>query len=209
MGASALLCLTIVAACRGEAAAAAGTNGFSLSNVMFFFELRRTNPAMLEGMNKKWAVLEDDLLVNGHRMIPYLFEFATLFPTNIEFREYSTGQAERYLWNMQTGLYGRYLLRMQVRFRVDDTRTNIVSYDPPELFLSTYDDQPPSTRDYSKGCVLSERTFAASDWTRLLRAGGDLRAIGFKAWTNRPIENFHAEWRHRTSSGLAQRDRYP
>jgi len=175
--------------------AARGLEGFSWSNVLFFSELERTNPALLRSMSETWAPQEHQIVADGYRKIPYLREFTDLFPTNIEFRLFSLKKPQ--LWVIQTGLYGRYLLRMEVLFKVDSTWTNIVSFESPSMHLITYDDHPPSDRGFSEGRAFSERNFTASDWTNLVAAKGDLAALGFKAWTNSPIKNFDAEWRRR------------
>lgn len=171
------------------------TERFSWSNVVFYSELERTNPAMLRTMTTKWSTQEHRMVVNGYRKIPYLRQFTTLFPTNVDSRYFSPEPVKPHLWTMQTGLYGRYLLRMEVLFKVDSSWTNIVSYEPPSFFLITYDDHPPSSRGVSEGREFSRRTLTALDWTKLVTAGGDLAAIGFNAWTNRPIKGFESEWR--------------
>ena len=176
---------------------AGAADRFSISNVMFFMELERTNPAMLKLMNEKWSAQEHRMVVNGRRTIACLRQFTTLFPTNIQFFVYSTEAMGPHIWTLQTGLYGRYLLRMQVWFKVDATGTNLLSYDPPTLLLSVYDDAPPSTRGLSEGRVFRERTLPASDWTKLVAARGDLAAIGLNLWTNHPIKGFEQEWRWR------------
>ncbi len=180
-----------------EPSPAGAADRFSISNMMFFMELERTNPAMLNAMNEEWGAQERRMVVNGRRTIACLRQFETLFPINTEFFVYSSEPTGPHVWTLQTGLHGRYMLRMQVRFKLDVTGTNVLSYDPPTLLLSVYDDTPPSTRGLSEGRVFSERTLPASDWTKVMAASGDLAAIGLNAWTNRPIKGFEQEWRRR------------
>ena len=153
--------------------------GLSWSNVAFHAELEGTNPALLKATSDKWAAEEQQLITNGFRDIPCLRQFTALFPKNVHFRSFSLEKPQ--LWTLQTGLYDRYMLRMEVLFTVDSTWTNIVNYEPPSVNLITYDDNPPNNRGFSEGRVVSRRLLSSSDWDRLVAARGDITALGFLA----------------------------
>jgi hypothetical protein len=161
------------------------------SNLFYCYQLERTNPAMLKTSGEKAAAQEHNLVMNGYRTIPYLGQFVVLFPTNVAFRFFSRQPAKPHLWTMQTGLFGRHLLRMEVLFTVDATQTNVVSYEPPSFSMVTFDEHWPNSRGPNE---LSRQAFTAADWTNLVSARGDLRTIGFKGSTNSPIPDFEV-WR--------------
>ncbi len=169
---------------------------FFRSNLVSFFALERTNPALAKDVIEKNRLKERLLEINAHRTITYLQDFGWVFPTNIDYWHYSWQAAGQRVWSIQTGLYGRCLLQMNVAFEVDSTLTNIASYTPPSLRLITYADPAPGRKDFCTGYdELSRSNFMASDWTNLVRLGGDLSALGFTGPTNRPLLNFDSQWR--------------
>ena len=116
-----------------------------------------------------------------------------VYPTN---EDYFRESATQRVWTIQTGLYGRCQLRMNILFDVDSTGTNVVSYRAPTLLLIECRDSPPweHVHPYPE---LSRRSFTASDWTNLVRAGGDISVLGFTGPTNKPLPNFGRDWRLR------------
>ncbi len=173
-------------------------NQIFTSNLVSYLHLERTNPALAKVVAEQ-RVLERRLLeVNAHHAITYLQDFGFLFPTNTDYWHYSWKRPGERLWTIQTGLYGRCLLQMNVPFEVDSTQTNILKWDPPTLLLIAYADPPPDRKDFCRGYEeLSRRTFTISDWTNLVRAGGDLSVLSYTGPTNRPLFNFDAQWRFR------------
>ena len=169
------------------------SSGNLTSNLIYLSYLERTNPALLRARNARWEARERAVVRNGYRTIPYAREFTTLFPTNIDFRDYGSEPTNTHLWTMQTGLYGRHILRLEVLFSMDATWTNITTYEPPSFEVITYDDHWPNSRGPWE---LSRRAFTSGDWTNLVSARGDLSAIGFKGSTNSPIHEFDGIWRN-------------
>ena len=169
---------------------------FFMSNLACHFALERTNPALAKALAEKGRSQERRLEVNAHRTITFLQDFSVVYPSNIDYSDYTGQSATQRVWSIQTGLYGRCELRMNVPFVVDSTETNIVRYDAPTLLLITCGD-PPSKHFHSLYPELSRRSFTASDWTNLVRAGGDLSALGFRGSTNKPLPYFETDWKLR------------
>jgi hypothetical protein len=166
---------------------------FFTSNLAYYFALDRTNPALAKALAQKREAQERLLKVNAHRAITFLQDFSILYPAHINYWDYTGQSAAKRVWSMQTGLYGRCELRMNVPFVVDSTETNIVSYGAPTLVLITCGDPPPG-HFHSLYPELSRRTFTASEWTNLVRAGGDLSVLGFTGPTNKPLPYFETDW---------------
>jgi hypothetical protein len=167
-----------------------------VSNLAYHFALERTNPALAKALAEKGEAQERRLEVNAHRTITFLQDFSMVYPTHINYWDYTGQSATKRVWSMQTGLYGRCELRMNVPFVVDSTETNIVSYGEPTLVLITCDDPPPG-HFHSLYPELSRCSFTASDWTNLVRAGGDLSVLGFRGTTNKPLPYFETDWKLR------------
>jgi hypothetical protein len=159
-----------------------------------------TNAAPIKDYGDEWDARELRLIENAYRAIPSLREFANLFPTNVDYTDVEVmrppkGPPERHRWTIETCLYGRHVLRMQVPFEADSTLTNVLSHDPPTVTLLTFDVIPGSTDPIPMGRF----TLSASQWETLVATKGNLASIGFKGWTNRPIERrvmFVPEWWH-------------
>jgi hypothetical protein len=78
----------------------------------------------------------DQALESGLETIPYASEFNQFFPGSDNFISYYTGQAGEPIWNSKAGLYGRYILSLQVKITFDETRTKIIGLDDPQFYLS-------------------------------------------------------------------------
>jgi hypothetical protein len=178
--AAAITCLTATSILSDETSNRLFQQRLYFQSYLYYPE--RTNPAT-------WSAREHDVIMNGYRTIPFIGQFVTLFPTNMVYRFFAHEATNAHLWTMQTGLYGRHVLRMEVLFKLDTTWTNISSYEPPSFSIITWDDHWPHNE---RPVVLSRRSFTATDWTNLVSARGNLGAIGFKGSTNLPIPGFDA-----------------
>jgi hypothetical protein len=169
---------------------------FVANELLSHLQLMQTNPLLAKAMEKEHRDQEIRLETNAHRTISYLEDFSVLYPTNCDYWNYSGRSATQRVWSIQTGVYGRCQLRMNVPFVTDSTETNIVSFDPPTLLLITFGDAPAGHfhRLYSE---LSRRAFPAFDWTNLVRARGDVSVLGYAGPTNQPLPDFEAHWRFR------------
>ena len=156
---------------------------------------RLTSGGSPQDVRAEWDAAERRLVQSAFQRVPYLREFASQFPTNVQFTDLDLkaapkGESEQHQWTIQTGLYGRHLLRMEIPFRIDRMRTNVLGFDQPRIALITFDKVP----ERSWPLPLSQMRLAESDWKKLVASRGDLAAISFRGWTNRPIAMFEEQW---------------
>jgi hypothetical protein len=179
----------LVAVCLLTCLSAKAASTFSMSNFVFYSELERTNPAILKARAKEWQIKEQRMLVNGFQTIPYLREFQDVFTNCIEFRDYSPNPDDQQLWNWQIGLHGRYLLRMQIPFKVDATWTNVLSFEEPKFYVMEW-------HDIGRFGFYEIRKFGVPEWKRLAASAGDLSAVGITPVMNSPFRGFESQWKN-------------
>jgi hypothetical protein len=150
-------------------------------------EMERTNPAMLKEMEVAWGAAQRRLTSNLWSRIPRVREFGGLFTNRVQQFTFSDQGEKPHLLIVQTGLYDRYILRMRVPFRVDDTWTNVVSYEGPNFVILEW--LGPGNPHYI-GCQRLE-----AEWTRLVASDGDFSSVGMVLTTNRPQAEFDSFWR--------------
>src|SRR5688572_14481614 len=82
----------------------------------------------LRGLQEKAASQREgyDLAIsNGKKSIPVVVEFHRLFADAVSSISYYTGEYGDPEWNSKAGLYDRYILTVQFKIDLDDTRTKI------------------------------------------------------------------------------------
>jgi len=128
---------------------------------------------------------------NARREVSYVREFEEVFPGAIGFFSYYTGTYGPTTWNSKVGLFGRYVLQMQLGVTLNCCRSHVVEYEEPKFFLDevleidAIDDGRWSIRFGG-----TQIHFNKDLWRVLHRAKGDLSALGIKAIKDRPLPNF-------------------
>jgi hypothetical protein len=92
----------------------------------------------LKGAQEKAALQSqryDLAIAYGKKSIPIVMEFHRLFGDAVSSISYYTGEAEDREWNSKVGLYERYILTMQFKIELDDTRTKISRFAEPRFDL--------------------------------------------------------------------------
>ncbi len=173
-----------------------------LGDPTLFYNLSRTNPATLQALVEAQTRKYGQTVINGRRTIPYAQQFSELFTNRQEFISYYTGAFGPQTWNSKAGLYGRYVLSMQMRIRMDKTGTNIVNFEPPSFLLREITRIRNSPKDPGGGGQLlldgvpqSTRRFSAAEWEQLVKSRGDLSVLGFQVDTNHPVQGFELNWK--------------
>jgi hypothetical protein len=96
------------------------------------------SPSVAKAVGEEVLVQQRHLRVNAHRTITYVQDFKFVYPTNIDYWVYSTGNPTQRLWVIQSGLYGRCLLQMRIPFEIDSTQTTLsVMTHPPYNWSAT------------------------------------------------------------------------
>jgi hypothetical protein len=142
-----------------------------------------------------------NLIDKAEKSISYVKEFRKLYPEAKVERQFTYDGPSGYIKDhdillMTVGLYGRYILSMQVRFQ--DASGNSVKADKPSFQINPVDRVEVSPGGYvsvfydtSKG-----KTFDADGvWETLKAHGGDLSSIGYETIKNKPVTHFDLVWK--------------
>jgi hypothetical protein len=151
-------------------------------------ELERTNPAMVKAMEQNFAAQERRLTSNLWSRIERVREFGMLFTNRVQQFIYSDQEDKPHLCTVQTGLYDRYILRMHVPFKVDNTWTNVVSHEGPNFVMLEW--LGPGGIQHYIGCQSLQ-----AEWKRFVASGGDFSSVGLVLTTNIPMADFDTYWR--------------
>jgi hypothetical protein len=133
---------------------------------------------------------------NGLKTIPYATQFATLYPDSKHSYTYYTGAKGSPVWNSTTGLYGRYILSMEVDVSFDSSRTTVVSYGSPTFLLkeiASTSVEPNGNFSYRAG--ETQVRFGEAEWSNLVEHNGDLSSLGIQVKKDSPITEFDRCWR--------------
>jgi hypothetical protein len=98
-------------------------------------------------------------------------------------------------WVSTVGLYGRYVLRMQVPIELNHKRDKIVSVGTPKFYLYEFTNIAPRGNDAYSIETRQMDTFSADKWHRLVAAKGDFGALGMLLETNKPLGGFESAFR--------------
>lgn len=133
-------------------------------------------------------------LESGTRDIPYARDFSQLFPKAVHFYSYYSGKVP--LWNSKAGLYGRYILTMQIPVSFDESKTKVISYRSPRWIWAEVEEIKalPDGRTVIKYRDDQQRDFGEKEWEKLVRAKGDLTSLGITPIKDRPIAGFDKHW---------------
>ncbi len=136
-------------------------------------------------------------LESGKKEIPYVPEFIRLFPNSIHFYSYYTGEAGSPTWNSKAGLFGRYVLTMQIPVTFDSTRTTVKSYGAPKFYFVEMTRITP----YANGSAdiryrpAAQRNFGEAEWKKFVEANGDWSVLDIKVVKDKPVPHFDEYWK--------------
>lgn len=136
------------------------------------------------------------VLHDGLHVIPYVREFGELYPDSQYHISYFTGQFGKTTWISKVGLYGRYILTMEVPIEPNFWRTGIEEYGSPHFILLEVESvimEGKSVRGYNAG--KTQKHFGENEWQAIVDRGGDIGALGIPVTRDRPLEGFDRCWR--------------
>jgi hypothetical protein len=166
---------------------------------------------------KKMQADYDAALRNATNSVQYAQEFSHLFPGSRAYFGYYNGLVGPSKLNMETLLFDRYQLSMQVPVTFDRPRRTIKSFGAPEFLLNEVTEVtqirkegrwPDGSRSIATNLSLrgrSMRNFGAREWKKIVEAGGDFSLIGITLLTNSPapgFEDLRKNWEMRMSRQL-------
>ena len=119
-----------------------------------------------------------------------------LFPGSLHFISYYTGTHGNPIWNSKAGLYGHYILTMQMPITLEGWgRDRIGSHDSPTFFLVEVQSILPFPNGQTSiNCGDTQITFGLSEWEKLVESGGDLSVLGVKVKKDEKIPGFDEHW---------------
>lgn len=136
----------------------------------------------------------DAALTDATNSIPFAADFFRYVPVTQCFFSYYTGGAGPSRFCLKGCLYDRYQFSMVVPVTFADRRRKIKTFGEPEFLLQEVSSVVPNPEGEG-GVSISwntdgQRRFGASDWQRIVNAGGDFSAIGYTCVTNDPVPGF-------------------
>jgi hypothetical protein len=147
------------------------------------------------GSEKNVAEDYDKSLADGLTSLKDASQFEKLFPKSEHFISYYTGDGT-HIWNSKAGLYGRYVLSMQVEIKIDRNTHKVSANGEPKFYLNevTSVKQLPDGRA-SISYDGAQVTFGREKWQLLIQRNGDLSVLGFTPKTDAPVSGFEAVWK--------------
>ena len=153
-------------------------------------------------------------LGNATNLVPVAAEFTHLFPGAEAYFSYYTGDVGLPKLNLETLLFDRYQLSSQIPVTFAPDRRRLKSFGEPEFLLNEigevrlvrkkgrWPDGSPSIATNLTEQIQSSRHFGASEWKKIVEAGGDFSAAGISLLTNSPVAGFQdlrKDWQMRMS----------
>jgi hypothetical protein len=123
-------------------------------------------------------------------------QFLKLYPDAECHFSYYTGQYGPPTWVGTTGLYGRYILQMQVVVTFSSSGRKVKSFGEPKCYLTEVKDvtiQEDGRVAYNAGATQVQ--FGPQEWKTLVENRGDLSSLGVTIVKDQPIPDFDKCWR--------------
>ncbi len=98
------------------------------------------------------------------------------------------------------GLYGRYVLELQIKVTLDSTRAKITDYKEPKFFLVEYAQVFKLADGSGRWASITGPThaqFGNEAWSKIVEKGGDLSVLNVPIKKDDPIPDFDHVWRAR------------
>ncbi|HUS10586.1 MAG TPA: hypothetical protein VMZ30_08985 [Pyrinomonadaceae bacterium] len=148
----------------------------------------------LRGAQEKAALQSkryDLSIAYGKQSIPIVMEFHRLFGDAVSSISYYTGEYGDPEWNSKVGLYGRYILTMQFKIELDDTRTKIIRFAEPRFHLVEVESiSPQANGTHAITYGRQQVRFGIAEWQKLLEGNGDFSVIGVTLEKDKPVDEF-------------------
>jgi hypothetical protein len=135
-----------------------------------------------------------DAVSNARREISFAREFDTLYPGAKGFFSYYTGEKGPTTWNSKVGLFGRYILTMQVRVTMDADRIHVISHQDPSFFLMEVSQINPLGEGRVAINYGDTVRFTKDKWAVLVEKKGDLSALEIEVLKDKPVAGFDEHW---------------
>jgi len=132
----------------------------------------------------------DLAIANGGKSIPSVIEFHRLFADEVSSISYYTGEYGDPEWNSKVGLHERYILTMQFKIELDDTRTKISKFEEPRFHLAEIESVSPQSNGTYGIKYSTQQRFGIAEWQRIVENNGDFSAIGVTLEKDKPVSGF-------------------
>ena len=132
----------------------------------------------------------NDALVN----VPYARDFKKSFPLSRESFSSFTGKRGQPTLICMAGLYGRYVLRVDVEVTFDSSRTKVISYGDPIFCLVEVIGI--SALPDGRVAITSKsiKEFGEELWKAIVEHGGDFSSVGIELTKDDPVPGFDQHW---------------
>jgi len=132
----------------------------------------------------------NDALVN----VPCARDFKKSFPLSRESFTSFTGKRGTPNLICMAGLYGRYVLRMDVEVTFDSSRTKVLSYGDPIFCLVEVIGISPLPDDRVAITSTSIKEFGEELWKTIVEHSGDFSTVGIELRKDDPVPGFDQHW---------------
>lgn len=129
-----------------------------------------------------------EALASCRKAIPWVGEFDHLYPGANRFITHYNIKGTDRVWNSEAFLYDRYVVTMQIPdVKFDSADRNVIAWGQPKFFVYeiTNVDISNGSTQYGQGVQ-----FGLDQWGKLIKAAGDLTAVGIKVDRKSPVPHF-------------------
>ena len=137
----------------------------------------------------------EEAISSAKESVPAVREFTDLFPESIHLITYYNGRMGKPTWTSTVGLHGRYVLHMQFQVKFNRAGTRIESYTSPQFYLEEVESLSIDKMSESITPGEIDMSFGTVDWDKIVKAKGDLSALGISVKKAQPVPGFEEFWR--------------
>jgi hypothetical protein len=131
-------------------------------------------------------------LAAGPKDLEVVGQFVRVFPKALNSISYLSGEAGQTKWRSVSGLYGRYVLVMEIPISVDATGGHAVGRGEAQFHLfevaSLQYNPAQRTEEVTPGEV--NLTFGPDKWKSVVNSHGDLEVLGIRLRRDKPVAGF-------------------
>jgi hypothetical protein len=136
-------------------------------------------------------------LEDASKRITAAREFLKLYPEAECQFSYYTGEYGPPTWVGTSGLYGRYILQMEVPVSISSSGKKVKSFGEPKCYLKEVEHVTVEEGGrVAYTCGPTQVRFGPKDWQTIVQNRGDLSSSGVTIVKDHPIPNFDNCWRH-------------
>ncbi len=144
------------------------------------------------GCSKPRAAAYDKAIESGKTSIPFITEMCRFYPSTRNSISYYTGEHATPTWTSKVGLHGRYVLVVQMEFKMDGSRQKVISWSDPTFYLYEVDRIVKDSNSLVPGNLSLK--FGLKEWNRVANNNGDLGSLGVTLKKDRPVTGFEGYW---------------